>query len=42
MAATLAIIQELKANGGTRDIGIHIEGEEIFTRPIAEVAGWLV
>ena len=28
--------------GGTNDIGIHIEGEEIFTRPMAEVATWLV
>ena len=28
--------------GGAKDIGIHIEGEDIFTRPIAEVAGWLV
>ena len=28
--------------GGTDDIGIHIEGEEIFTRPKTEVAGWIV
>ena len=27
--------------GGTKDIGIRIEGEEIFTRPMEEVAGWL-
>ena len=27
--------------GGMGDIGIHIEGEEIFTRPRLEVTGWL-
>lgn len=28
--------------GGTNDIGIKIDGEEIFTRPISEVVGWIV
>ena len=30
------------SRGGTGDIGIHIEGEPIFTRSMEEVAGWLV
>jgi hypothetical protein len=29
------------SKGGQYDIGIHIEGEDIFTRPVAEVADWL-
>ena len=28
--------------GGTGDIGISIEGEEVFTRPRAEVLDWIV
>ena len=28
--------------GGTGDVGIEIPGEEIFTRPRSEVAGWVV
>tara|TARA_B110000503_G_C7084885_1_gene386815 strand:+ start:477 stop:809 length:333 start_codon:yes stop_codon:yes gene_type:complete len=29
-------------NGGLTDIGVHIEGEPIFTRPKTEVVNWLV
>lgn len=29
------------AKGGASDVGILIEGEEIFTRPRSEVAGWI-
>lgn len=28
--------------GGTGDIGIQIPGDDLFTRPRAEVADWLV
>lgn len=28
--------------GGKGDVGIHIDGEDIFSRPKAEVAAWLV
>ena len=28
--------------GGKTDAGIYVEGEEVFTRSKAEVAGWLV
>ena len=28
--------------GGRTDVGIHVEGEAVFTRNKAEVAGWLV
>ena len=28
--------------GGKDDIGIRIEGEDIFTRPISEVLEWIV
>ena len=30
------------AAGGRTDVGIEVEGEEVFTRSKAEVAGWLV
>ena len=28
--------------GGMGDIGVHVDGEEIFTRSRVEVSGWLV
>ena len=30
------------SKGGQNDIGIRIDGEDIFTRLISEVAGWLL
>ena len=32
----------LTKRGGTGDVGIKIFGEPVFTRPVAEVASWVV
>jgi hypothetical protein len=32
----------LTKSGGTGDVGIKIVGKPVFTRPMAEVASWVV